>query len=66
MGKTILLTSNYLDELKILCDAVYKLENGKLSRYEMAEQAAIIRLFLSYWQISPNQRLKFKKLYLRP
>ncbi len=40
MGKTILLTSNYPDELKILCDAVYKLENGKLSHYEMAEQAA--------------------------
>lgn len=39
-GKTILLTSNYPDELKILCDAVYKLENGKLIPYEMAEQAA--------------------------
>lgn len=39
-GKTILLTSNYPDELKILCDAVYKLENGTLSPYEMAERAA--------------------------
>lgn len=39
-GKTILLTSNYPDELKILCDRVLKLEAGQLTPYEIAEQAA--------------------------
>lgn len=39
-GKTILLTSNYPDELKILCDQVFKLDAGRLAPYEIAERAA--------------------------
>ena len=39
-GKTILLTSNYPDELKILCDKVFKLDGGRLTPYEIAERAA--------------------------
>ncbi len=39
-GKTILLTSNYPDELKILCDEVFKLDGGRLMPYEIAERAS--------------------------
>ncbi len=36
-GKTILLTSNYPDELKILCDQVFRLTEGKLIPYQFSE-----------------------------
>ncbi len=39
-GKTILITSNYPDELKILCDAVFTLKNGELVPYSLSETAA--------------------------
>ncbi|NMA12189.1 MAG: ATP-binding cassette domain-containing protein [Chloroflexi bacterium] len=39
-GKTILITSNYPDELKILCDQVLMLQQGKLVPYTLEETTA--------------------------